>query len=93
MMVAIFVTFIRFGGIHSKCHPEKREKHPCYLPEGKAEDTPSPSLPKVRSKLLRLHLWRLRSAASSTFATLGFSYQYHAADQHQPTTAALRPFV
>jgi hypothetical protein len=27
------------------------------LPSGKADDTPSPSLPRARSRLLRLHPW------------------------------------
>ena len=37
------------------------------------EDTASPSLPRVRGKPVQLHPWRLGSAASSTFATIGFS--------------------
>ena len=38
----------------------------------KANDTASPALPKVRPESIEgLHLWRLGSAASSTFATLG----------------------
>ena len=38
---------------------------------GQAEDTTSPSLPKVRNRILWLHLWRLGSKASSTFVTSG----------------------
>ena len=55
------------------------ENSHCCLPFGKADDTAissscvHKSMPKVRSKLLRLHLWRLGSAASSTFATLGYT--------------------
>ncbi len=30
---------------------------PFCLPSGKADDTPSPSLPRARSRLLRLHPW------------------------------------
>src|SRR4030042_3440160 len=29
----------------------------CFLPGGKADDVPSPSLPKARSKILRLRPW------------------------------------
>ena len=47
---------------------------PLYLPVGKADDTPSPSLPRVCGKVLQLHPWRLRSGASSTFATLGLTF-------------------
>jgi len=43
-----------------------------YLPFGKADDTPSPSLSRTRSSSLRLHPWRLGSGASSTFAQLGY---------------------
>ena len=33
------------------------DKIPFCLPCGKADDTPSPTLPRVRSSLLRLHPW------------------------------------
>jgi hypothetical protein len=46
---------------------------PCCLPFGKADDTASPVLAKVHNSELWLHLRRLGSAASSTFATLGFT--------------------
>jgi len=50
----------------------KQEKKPFYLSYGKAEDTVSPALPRVCGKELQLHPRRLRSATSSTFATVGF---------------------
>ena len=51
------------------------DKKPCYLPFGKAGDTTSPALSRVRGSILQLRPRRLGSAASSTFATLGFSYR------------------
>ena len=45
----------------------------CFLPFGKAGDTESPSLSRVRGSLLQLHPRRLGSPASSTFATSGFN--------------------
>ena len=58
-------------GMHSRWNPEKSETQPSYLPFGRAEDTASPSLSRVRGKVLQLHPRRLVSVASSTFATLG----------------------
>jgi len=73
-------------GIHRKWYHGTSEKLPFYLPFGKAEDTPSPSLPRVRGKVLQLHPWRLGSTASSTFATLGSEYSI------KPTLPALEYF-
>ena len=82
IMVDLFHLFNLYFGIHRQWHHEANEKLPFYLPFGKAEDTPSPCLsrrsfseggPRVRSKVRQLHPWRLRSGASSTFATLGFA--------------------
>ena len=56
-------------GIHRNGYHETSEKLPFYLPFWKAEDTPSPSFPRVRDKVLQLHPWRLRSGAFLTFAT------------------------
>ena len=41
------------------------------LPVGKADDTLSAVLERVRGSLLQLHSFRLASGASSTFAQLG----------------------
>ena len=71
IIIDLFHLFNLHFGIHRKWYHETSEKLPFYLPFGKAEDTPSPSLPRVRGKVLQLHPWRLRSGASSTFATLG----------------------
>jgi len=57
-------------GINSKWHSKNCEKQPFYLPFGKAEYTPSPSLPRVRGKVLQLHPWRLRSGESSDFCNV-----------------------
>jgi hypothetical protein len=46
------------------CFPNKflmtsqaNKKMSCFLPGGKAEDAPSPALPRTRSKILRLRPW------------------------------------
>jgi len=57
--------------MNSRWHPEISEKKPCYWPYGKVDGTASPSLSRTCGKLLQLHLWRLGSAAPSTFTTLG----------------------
>ena len=51
---------------------ESKEQPGC-LPDRKADDTTSPTLPKARNSVLWLHLWRLESAATSTFPTLGLT--------------------
>ena len=73
IIIDLFHLFNLHFGIHRKWYHETSEKLPFYLPFGKAEDTPSPSLPRVRGKVLQLHPWRLRSGASSTFAALGLT--------------------
>ena len=59
------------AGIHYKWNREMSEMQPFYLPFGKADNTASPVLCRVRGKVLQLHPARLRSEASSTIATLG----------------------
>ena len=54
-----------------KANSKKALNLSCFLPFGKAEDTESPSLSRIRGSLLQLHPRRLGSPASSTFATLG----------------------
>jgi hypothetical protein len=50
------------------------------LPVGKADDTPSAVLERVRGSLLQLHPFRLASGASSTFAQLGFNHIFEMFD-------------
>ncbi len=73
IIIDLFHLFNLHFGIHCNWYHETSEKLPFYLPFGKVVDTPSPSLPRLRGKVLQLHPWRLRSGASSTFATLGIS--------------------
>ena len=67
----LFSNFWCIQGIHRGWHLESGKKQPFYLPFGKAVDTASTALSMVRGKVLQLHLRRLVSAASSTFAALG----------------------
>jgi len=77
IMISISRRFLCFDGFDPKLHHENSENSHVICPMekpsrgGQAEDGASPVLPKVRSKLLRLHLRRLGSAAASTFAILG----------------------
>ncbi len=70
IIIDLFHLFNLHFGIHRKWYHETSEKLPFYLPFGKAEDTPSPSLPRVRGKVLQLHPWRLRSGESSDFCNV-----------------------
>jgi hypothetical protein len=72
-------VFEGITGIHLMCILTGLIKKPCCLPDRKAEDTTSLALSRVCGKELQLHPRRLKSAASSTFATLGFiqpDYRY-----------------
>jgi hypothetical protein len=51
----------------------KLKNQPCFLPSRKAEDTASPSLSRIRGKVLQLHPFRPRFTASSTFITIGWA--------------------
>jgi len=53
------------------------KKIPFCLPWGKADDPPSFSLSRARSKRLRLRPWCLKFGASSTFAHLGCQIGMH----------------
>jgi hypothetical protein len=48
MNIDYFFIFTAFGGIHRRLHPESRKNQPFYLPFGKAEDTASPALVRLR---------------------------------------------
>ena len=66
-----------FGVINShswksqRMNSQKTLSLSCFLPFGKAEDTESPSLSRIRGSLLQLQPRRLGSPATSTFATSG----------------------
>ena len=71
----ILVKFKGHSGVHQKCNPALGKNRPVFYPTGKPY-TVSPLLARVRSTLVRLHPYRLGSAASSIFVTFRFIEGY-----------------
>ena len=67
---------VQISGIDQWWYPKTVQHLPCFLPFGKAEHTPYPSLPRVCGSTLQLHPWTPCICGILDFCNVGVNFVF-----------------